>query len=457
MKYLLILIIILGINSIIYSKKIFNNITKKKPILTLEESVLIALNKNPNLVSTIFKMKARRQNVYEYKANFYYPSIDLGLKYTYTDISPEPGLPVAPNKFSTSLSINKIIYNFGKLSDQLSISENNYQLAEIDYFQARNDLVKNVKTAYYTVLFNWKALKVRNENYQVSKNVVNYQKKNLRAGKILKSEFLRVNIQYQNDKIQLDKSITNYINSINHLYTLMGINTVKNYKEIPHSFKGQFSKYLGRINIKFQKTLEEAINIGQWYRPEVKKFVIQMKNNQLNQNISDTGWKPVVSVFSNVQSDYTQNTVLTQKGYGLGDYKMSTTFSIGIQMSFSLTDFLFPKSKARSQAKGFHHEAQSTFYQLQAMKNQIKQEITQNYLSLKEAQRDAKRQQSIFNMAKENFKISTKQYQTGVLDYLNYRDIELQYFQTQLSFYQELYNYYIALLNLIHSMGEYLK
>jgi len=427
-------------------------------ILTLDKCISLVLSRNAFISSAFYSVKAREKEIDEAKANYYYPNIDLGVKYMYQKETPESTFPLAPHKFSTSLSINKILYSFGRLGNQLSIAENNHRIAKLDYYKKRNDIVKSVILSFYNVLLNQQNLKVMHEGYLIQKENLEFHERNYKIGKIPKFNYLRVKIQFEDDKINVMQAKNNLIKAINELYTLIGMKLISSLKEINFKIEGDFK--LRNYN-KIALNLDEYIHRGKHFRVEILKLSTQKKNLELGRDIANTGWKPIIVAFASVTTDYTQKLefagVFPNISFGLGNFATTSNWNVGVQMTLSLSDLIIPNSKSHSKAKSMDYEAKSVNESLKDTVKLINQEITQNYILFKEAERNIKRRKLIMELSNENFRIVKKKYDTGGIDYLNYRDAEQQYRLAQLSYNKELYSFNIAYINLLVSVGEPLR
>ncbi len=421
--------------------------------LTLEKCLSLAITRNPYLKSSYYAVKSKHKELHGAWADLYSPSVELGTTYSYVKQSPASST-VAPHTLSTSLSINKVLYSFGRLGSQVSVSEKELEVAKLDMLKARSDLIKNVRVAFYNLLLAKENLKVMYESHKVLKDTANYQNRNYQSGKIPKFEYLRIKIQYENNKVNLTAAKESFILAINQLYTLLNIKPVAKLKDIKHKFAGNFKLDLkpGSLDPK-NLTIKEAIHRGKHQRVEIKKLYAQKRILEHSKTIARSGYLPVISGFFNAQYDYTQS--VTYPSFTLGDFSGTWTFSMGVKASVSLSNLINPYSKAHSQESSLKYQIKASGFTLENTVNNIEQEIIKNYRALREAEKNISRRKSVKKMAEENFEIAKKRYKAGAIDYLNYRDVEVQAQEAKLSYNKELFIYNSAYLNLLEAMGEY--
>ncbi|MDH5680910.1 MAG: TolC family protein, partial [Spirochaetota bacterium] len=87
------------------------------------------------------------------------------------------------------------------------------------------------------------------------------------------------------------------------------------------------------------------------------------------------------------------------------------------------------------------------------LKSSVEREIIKNYLEFNEAKKNVKTLKELMEMAKELYKIAKRRFDTGGLDFLNYRDVEAQALRGEIAYHRGVYQCYLAYYNLLISMG----
>lgn len=426
--------------------------------LTLEQCVHLALARNPQYLASIYNVKSKKKDIDEAEANLYYPNIEVGAGYTYTKQEPESTFPTANDTFSTSLSINKVLYDFGRLSDQVSIAEENHKIALLEHQDSLNTLIFNVKSAFYNVLLQQEKLKVIYEGNQILKENVQYKSRNYNKGRGEKSDYLRIKIQYENDRINVQNAKKSLINALNQLYTIIGFPVIENLNSVEYMVSGKFLSLTESGRLELYDDLNKSVERGKTLRVDIAKAYRQKKILELNKDINSTGYKPTISAFGKMQMEWSKQVRLTNTGFKLSDnMKRSTTYSAGVEITIPIDDLIIPNSAVHSKNESLEYQIKSSNAQLKNVVAVAEKEIAENLLALKEAKKNIAIREEVMKLSEESFKIAYKKFNSGTLDYLNYKDIEQQYREAKQSYYQELYNYSIAYLNWLKSMGEDLR
>ncbi|GMT49100.1 MAG: hypothetical protein IEMM0008_0639 [bacterium] len=429
-------------------------------VLTLESAIFQALSRNAQYQSTIYTLKAKKKDIQEAKALFYYPDVQMTVQYTYQDQNPKTTFPIPNNKINTSLSINKVLYSFGRLGDQISIAEQNYKIALLDVYKARNDLIQRVITAFYTVLLRKQSLKVVFKSNRILKVNVKHQKRKYKVGKTQKYEYLRVKIQYENDKITVLQARDDYIRSLNDLFTLMDKRPIGRLRDLKDKISGSLIKKMKESESQgFLSSLEASIQRSRTSRVDILKLVAQRQILRLNRDVTSSQWKPVLSAFGTINTEWVKQTVfLPTGGFGLSNnLQRTTTYNMGVKLTIPLSELLIPNSATHSKTKSLEYQVKSVDRSIQALMATTAKEISDRYLTYQQSKGNIKRRKRVMNLSKETFKIARKRYNAGTIDYLNYKDIEKQYREARLTYYQELFNFNIAYLQLLESIGVFIN
>lgn len=460
-KRLTIYFIISLLSNVVFMQLVFSQkeIQKEIKALSLDDCVGLALNRNPQYLSSIYNVKSKKKDIDEAEANLYYPSIEVGAGYTYSKQEPESTFPAANDNFSTSISINKVLYDFGKLSGRVSIAEENHKIALLEHKDALNSLIFNVKNAFYNVLLQQEKLKVVYEGNQILKENVQYKSRNYNKGRGAKTDYLRIKIQYENDRINVQTAKKNLINALNQLYTIMGLPVISRLSSAEYMVKGNFlSIEASKNELELYNDLNKSVERGKTSRSDIAKAYRQKKVLELNKEVNSTGFKPTISAFGKMQVEWSKELESSNTGFRLSDeMQRSTTYSAGIEITIPIDDLIIPDSATHSSNKSLEYQIKSSNEQLKNVVAAAKKEIAENLLALKEAKNNIAIRKDVMKLSEETFKIAFKKFNSGALDYLNYKDIEQEYREARQSYYQELYNYSIAYLNWLKSMGEDLR
>lgn len=436
------------------TKKTSNTEKNGKTILTLQSIVKEVLEKNSSYQKSLYENQSKRAELQKARGSFYYPEIKFTGKYFYQHNDPKFAQPRSDHNISTSFEINKTLYNFGKLGAGVSIAKESYNVSQVQLEKAKSDLIKNAKLAFYGVILGKKAKEIREESLAITQDTANYQKVNYESGKISEISYLRSEIDLVNKKIEFDSANKEFIQRWNTLLALLEYPSISSLEELEYTLEEEFELGSQKESDKF--TLASVLEMGQKNRLDLKNLNAQSQILKLQARIEGSRWKPSLVAFGKADINWAREAV--SKGQGdftlSSDFKRRINYQVGAMLTLSLSE-LIPGSSSQSGQKSLRFQKQAVDESLETAKKQAEKQITDLYLDLKNSESKLERKKRLQELSKRNFEIALEQYRRGIMDYLNYQNIELQYQNSQLAFFQELFQYNSIYLNFLQAVGLY--
>jgi len=419
--------------------KILNS-NKKVQAISLIQAIKIALKNNP----LIFSVKAKLQNanfkLKEARANFS-PDLTLTQISTHLNEPPTMNLPSgifgpyplsAPlgkeNIFNTKLTLKQPIYNGGAINTGINIADLNLKLTRYNYQKQEQKIIFDCINAYINVL---KA----KEFVKISKKAVSQVKAHLKnaiaffkAGKVVKSDILRAEVQLATVKENLIKAKNGYKLAKTVLNSVMGIDLNKKIKLL-------CLKKIQNSNLPYKDYLKLAFK----NRLELKEIEIAKKIQKQQLNLALSSKRPKINFLSNYN---------WKKGDQLPE-DMRDSWDASLIISFNI----FDGKKSNYKEK----QIKASLNQLKADELKLKQgislQIKQAFLKLKEAKERIKVTNKSVKQAEENLRIVEKQYQAGVSSSIDVIDAQVCKTSAKIKAITALYDHILAKVKLFYQMG----
>ncbi|MDO8786227.1 MAG: TolC family protein, partial [Syntrophales bacterium] len=188
-------------------------IIKKGETVTLERCIGIAFKMHPSIIAATGAIGANIGRVGQAKAN-YYPQVNWSSSYSrvspawsssYSRVSPAAGAGSslggttgAFDDYSTGVNLSQNIYDFGKTPTQVKVQNLNLDSSRSDLENVSEQVVFNVKQAYYGVL-------QAKRNRDVSTETVKQFQQHLERAR----EFFRVGTKPKFDVIKAEADLSN--------------------------------------------------------------------------------------------------------------------------------------------------------------------------------------------------------------------------------------------------------
>jgi outer membrane protein TolC len=399
-------------------------------VLTLNQCIEIAMKKNPNIVASVNTVEVSRSRVGEARSN-YYPQVSAQAAYSRinnpsTAITGVITVNNEYNLYTSSVTLNQNIIDFGRTSAQVDISKYNLESSRSDLNTTQDTIILNVKQAYYGVL-------QTKRNRDVAADVIKQFQLHLDQAKGFYDVGTKAKIDVIKAEVDLSNAQLSLINAENAFkIARVTLNNVMGTPDTP--------EYEIEDNLSFQRytiTLEEATSRAFENRPDLKSIVVKREAAETNIGLARTGHYPVLS--GNASYNWSgESTTAIERGWTAGVVLTVPLFS----------GFLTSHQVA---------EARSNLYILQANEESLRQQILldvrQAYLNLQAAEASISTAELAAKQAKENLDLANGRYSAGVGSPIEVSDAFATYVTAQANHTSALANYRIAQANIEKAMG----
>lgn len=389
--------------------------------LSLQESIDFALKHNPSIQIADEDKKASEFKVGENKAGRL-PTVTLGSGYSYSGNFKDSSHSTSK---SNSLGMSWSLYNGGRTEAQIDQAKLGVETADLNVEKAKQQLVLNATTDYYSVLEARNMRAVNEETVNNLKAHLNIVQAKYQEGVSAKAEVLRAEVEVANADQNLIKVQNQYELAVAKLLTTMNMDASTEIQ-----LKGELA-YLADT-----RTIADAIATAKKNRPEAIQAQIAIDSAQKGIDIAASAKKPTVTL--SASTDGRDLLPTDDNGWG-----------ISAKASWNVFDGGVAKSKI-SQA-----ETAATKAKLQAEQtmDSIEQEVRQSYLNMKEAEKRLSTTEVTVNKAQEDLYIARETYKAGVSTNLDVFDAQLAFTQAKTNHVQALYDYNVNKANLDKAMG----
>ncbi len=179
--------------------QVSENAQETTGVLTLGESLSLALMKNPALAAFSWEMKARDAARIQ-AALLPNPELNFEIE-NFAGSSPLQGVDQA----ETTISLGQLIELAGKRSKREQVASLNRDLAGWDYETLRLDLFTEVTKSFIEVLGDQKKVALSEDLLKLAKQLSEAVSKRVNAGKVSPVEEIKANVALASAKIDLDR------------------------------------------------------------------------------------------------------------------------------------------------------------------------------------------------------------------------------------------------------------
>ena len=411
--------------------------------LTLEESIQTGLQNSKRINSSKMKIQSADAKVREINSSRL-PSLSLNATYTrLSNIDPfSISTPFGDfdltqninNNYNFKLSLQQPIFTGFKLKSAYDIAEYNSMAVKEEYSQTEQDLILDIKTAYWNLYKANKIKKVVDENVEQIKAHEKDAENLFNQGLATNSDLLKV-------KVQLAEAQLRQIDAKNAVKLTM--TNLSNIIELPLTTEIEVSEELpaesGGID-----SLENLTAMALDNRPELKAMSYRVKASETGIDLAQSGWFPQIYLVGNY------NYSNPNSRYFPVEEKFKDSWDVSVSLSFDLWNW----NKTGNQTTQAEAEFEQAKDGYKILKDAVTLQVTQNYLNLEQAKEKLVVSQTSVEQAEENYRVASELFKQGLMTNSDLLDVEVALLQTKSNNVQTIVDYEIAKANLERATGE---
>ena len=335
--------------------------------------------------------------------------------------------------YTTTLSVNQILYDFGKTGNALDAARWGTRSSQRDMERTIQDVVLNVKQAYYALLAAKKLVLVAQKTIEQTESHLKQAEAFYRAGSKPRYDVTRAEVEVNNAKLGM-------INAKNcvRIRTI----TLNNAIGIEPGKETEIDDTLPPASA--VPTLEMAQEETLRNRPEMLKAEADIEAAKYRVQAEASNYYPTVSA----NGAYNWSTGTAEMGPFKGD--LLNSWNAGVM----LTVPLFQGGLTRGKVS----EARANMLAMEAQRDAIRQsillEVNQSYADMESAKIRIEVMESSLQKARENLEIAQGRYEAGFGPYIEVTDAQLSAVNAETDYIQAKYDFYLAEARLLKAMGR---
>lgn len=335
------------------------------------------------------------------------------------------------NKYTLgTISIKQLVWDFGYTQNKYTIDKIVYEKSKAEIDKTVNEVVCQVKDAYYNLLYAFDKKKVAKETLDQYEKTYNQALAFWEVGTKTKVDVLFAQTNMEQARADLIAANNNADIAYSKLNNAMGLPFVDPYT-IDTSLKYE------PVSI----TMKEAITIANDARPDLKGVMLDV--DAANQAVK-LSWKTFLPSIE-VQAGYSKG--------GIDDWTDRNWYNYGAFLEFpTVNPFLI-----RNQIKEAKAQYEQVKYSTKAQINDIYYEIQNVYTALKDTKARIPVAKTAMEKAAENYELASGRYRVGYGDAIELKDAQVALSDAKLNYYQTIYDYNSARANLEKAIGQTLK
>ena len=406
-------------------------------VLTILDCVSTAFKNSPKIKRQKYNLDIAKSNLGIAKSQ-YFPVINIGAGFYNENNSDNTYYNSHYRELpSVGVSVNKLVWNFGKTTAYIKMEEFYKIGAEYEFMDSLSNTLFDVKLKYYALL-RAKALQlVAQNNVEINENFLKLaqtkRRPDIKTAELNLSEseikLLEAQNEYKNAKIDLNNSM--YLDSQPD-YTIKDTHTFSYGNDYAYNEKSNRSEAF--IPMTFTFPLDKAVEIAYDNSPDLSVLVATKQAMEQNLLYIKRTYLP----------DLTANA-----GYGFNNSNQTAnnSFKVGVNLSSSVN------------LMELKHSIKGADAQLSIADNEIELFKKDLYFEVKKALNNVDKYQNQIPTAKmeveqslENLHLVEEQYKSNQLNYVALQDARKDYTNALTKYIETRYDYNVSLIQVEMAM-----
>ena len=340
------------------------------------------------------------------------------------------------------VSLNQLVWNFGKTSAYIKMEEFNKIAAEYEFMDSLCNTLFDVKEKYYNLLKTQALYDIAQNNLQVNEYIIKISKKN--------PDLTTAKVNLNKSKIELLEAFNNLNNAKVDLINAMYLDSIPEYsiKETPTFSYNKLQKNPEELTLKISEKFspekfpfarDKAIEIAYDSSPDLR--ALEATKNAMEQALLNIKRTYMPDLTANVGYGY--NNTNTQSA--------NNTLQVGVNLSSAVNGM-----ELKHSIKGAEAQVSLADNEIKLFKKDLYYELQRAFNNVDKTEKSIQVSMLNTHQATENFKIIKDKYIANEIDYTSLQDARMDYIQANKQYIYDLYDYNIALIQLEQTMHYHL-
>ena len=404
----------------------------KGETLDLQRCLAIALERHPSILAAAGAIRAGDSRVGQARSG-YYPQISGSAGYNRTDPISSSGPSgavggVVYDSYSSTLSLNQNIYDFGRTSTQVKVQELNRDSFRSDLENIRTLVIFGVKQAYYGLL-------QAKRNRDVGQEVVAQFQHHLEQARAFFEIGTKPKFDVTKAEVDLSNARLNLLRAEN-AFRLAQV-ALNNAIGLPEAPEYEVAEQLSfqRVEVNLEETLIKAYD----RRPDLQSILVRKRSQEQSIELARKGYYPYLS----------GNASYGWGGSG-GYFPLDQGWSFGAQLNIPvftgyLTKYQIDEARANLEVLAANESL---------LRQTIYQDVRQAWLNMREAADRIVVAELSVRQAEENLELANGRYASGVGSPIEVTDALVAASNAKTAHISALYDYKVAQASLEKAAGE---
>jgi outer membrane protein TolC len=392
---------------------------KEDQTLTLDECLEISLKRHPDIRGAQAVIKALQSRADQVDLEW---KPDLGFSGSYNRRSiTDKGF----DRYSNSLTMSKLLSDGGKTELESTIAKLQLKISEYDYDTVLQNLLYDVKEAYFNLLKAQKRVQVAEEAVRMYEHRLRQAEAFYEVGRVPRYDVTTAEVDLSRGKLELVQARTGARSARSSLNNAMGF---------PEAPEFSIEDMLSYEEVGFSQ--DRAVATAMEMRPQLNARRTEKTSAEKSVNLASRSNNPVLKA---------------NAGYSWGDedYTGNEELYLGVSVNVPIYD----KGLAREKTREARFRVEEADAKLTALEQDVILEVEKAYMEVHDSIEAIDTAAKTVQQAMQNLELANGRYEVGVGSPVEVTDATENYISATNSYYTTLYDYWLALAALEKATG----
>jgi outer membrane protein TolC len=331
--------------------------------------------------------------------------------------------------YTLNVGVTETLLSWG-LVPTFKLAKSNVKMAQLSYNRVRNDLVRDVKKAFYSVLFAKQTLEINSAAESVAKENFETTTALYNEGRVSSFDVSRAKVRWVSSEADLISAENLFNNTMEILKAVLSVP-----QDVEISILGSFSDKA--VDFEQDDSVRQALQ----FRPEIVQSAEAVTAQKRALEISRADFFPALTGSFNYSWASPDGSLTPGDNY--------KTWTAQLALSIPIFDGMYTAGRYKAAKSGLDMADSN----LDMVRNAVVMETRQADYSVKSALKSIQAQKENVDTAAENLRIARERYTLGLLSHLDLKDAELSLIVARTQYVKTLFDYNAALASMEHALG----
>lgn len=397
-------------------------------VLTLEEALLIGLRQNYDVLLKEKQIRMAKEKIEQAKGALL-PSLGAYFNIIHNRQLYSKNYTQA----NASLNAKQVLYSGGRIINTIKLTENNFEIAQAILDQTKKQTIYNIAKAFYSLLLTEELIRLNKDILENTQEHLKTLELRYQNGQASELEVLKIKDSLKKIEEALKLSLNQAISGQEFLKNLLNLDN-----QIRLKAQGKF-EYPAQQEIALDQALLTALS----QRPEIKQYEAQIKSAEKKAKIAKGENQPTIFAAWDYYAR-SHSSGVSGVNKNPNDYQ-----TLGLTLSWPVFDGWQTKNRIQEALL----EIQQSQIAKEKLLKDIKLELQNAYLKLKNALEQIKTKETESETYAANLKSIQEKYAQGIASHLDLADAQLQNNIASFNKIEAIYQYLVAKLDFEKATG----